>query len=224
MDAVPLYQLIFGTSPFPFWFTVNCIWACYVIHISSKGRSLPFGFALYAITSFLAVFIPREFYAFVMYKPSPISLHPASLLVHLVICALFGLLPQDLFVRLVSRGSLMLGLTQGAYQMRTLCFGLRNITYLEGFGTFICAALWATIDQLFIAILRALTGGRSVPASSLLYWLQTIIVFTAYWGVTHKNSVVPVQFPIMPAAIVFSGIQGLVNAAALVRCRHRKNE
>ena len=224
MSTEAAYKVVFGTSPFPFWFTVNCIWVCHIIHISYRRRNFIFDAALNFVITFLAVFIPRELYAFVMYKPSPIGAHPASLAIHGLISALYTFAPGDIFAQFISTFSLALGLLQGAYQMRTLCFGLRNITYLDGFGCFICSALWATIDQLVMSVVRTISGARPTSVTGILYWIRTIFVFTAYWAVTHENTLVSKPLAIMPTALAFAFVQGIGNAASLVKCRRRKVE
>ena len=223
-----VYKLVFGTKPFPFWFIVNCLWGCHIVHLSQRRRKLISRFVINYVISFCVVFVSRELYAFVMRKPSPIASNPISLLIHLACVILYEVSPRSLFYKCASVGEYFLGMFEGMYQMRTLCFGLRNISLMRGFGAFILSVIWTTLDQMVMFVLRMISRGTASRVSGFWYWLRSVAIFTCYWMLTHENkwSKIFGTWPVMRMALLFCLIQGISNTVALVTsgCRKLKTD
>lgn len=218
---IDLYKIIFGTPPFPFWFIVHCVWSCYVVRLSGtvkQNKKPVMRFIWHFCTAFGMVFATKEFLAFFMKRPSPIKARPISLAVFAVIFLFIEYCPGNLGVNLVSSLSYFLGLLEGMYQMKLFTLCLRNIRIVKGGFCLAFSLFLALLDQMIESMFRTAAGGLGKHASGLGYSLRTLMIFVSYWLITHENNWTPFIGikPIIPMALVFTFVQGLMNAFSLI--------
>lgn len=218
---IDLYKLIFGTPPFPFWFVVHCIWSCYVVRLSATKRQRKhpvMKFIWHFLAAFGMVFATKEFLAFFMKRPSPIVQRPMSLAIFAVVFLLFEYCPGNLVFKLTSNLSYFLGMMEGMYQMRLFTLCLRNIRIVKGGFCLAFSLFLGLLDQMIESMFRLVGRGLGSNASGFGYSLRSFLIFLTYWFITHENSWTPIigTKPIIPMALIFTLIQGLMNVFSLI--------
>ena len=213
-----VYKPIFGSPQFPFWFGVQAMWACYVVHRSCRLK--PRGVLNWIkklILAFAVTFAPRELMAMVMRKASPIAHNPVSVGVFGAIFFVVSLCPYDVAYKVINFCYPVLGLLQGYNQTRLFTLILRAKLNLNNVQLVPLAIGFAVLDQVIEFFFRPLFGGVETNMSSPKSIFMTGISMLVFWLGTHENpytSTIGI-YPIQVSALVLGLVLGVFNGVAV---------
>ena len=215
-----IYKLIFGSPQFPFWFTIQAIWSCYVVCLSTmKQRRTIMLWIKQLIISAMLTFLPRELFAFIFHKLSPILHNPSRIGIYLVVFMLLTYSPMDIFYKITNVLYYFIGLMQGLNQARLFSLIIRSTRNYNSFQMVSIAILFVIMDQLLEIITRLLvTKGEETKVSNRLTIFRTGIISLLFWLITHNNPLTKYigLYQIYIPALIYSFVLGLLNSSAIL--------
>lgn len=215
-----VYKLVFGSPQFPFWFTIQAIWSCYAVRLSLMKKAQT-GALVWKqlISSALLTFLPRELFAFLFHKLSPILHNPSIIGIFFAVFALFAYSPMDIFYKITSVLYYFVGLMQGLNQARLFSLIVRSTKNYNSLQMVAVAILFVVLDQMLEILLRTLlTKGEETKVSNRLTIFRTAIISLLFWLITHKNPLSKYigVYQIYIPALIYSFVLGLLNSSAIL--------
>lgn len=223
------YKLIFGTPQFPFWFCIQCIYSCYIVTRSTIKSKLTFSKILKTlICTALMVFAPRELFAYVSNKKSPIQNNQQIVIYYAVIYFLMILpAPFNIFYKLVHYLGYFLAIVEGANQARFLTLILRVVK--NNSYSLLYANAFAFMDLAIEMIMRPLSNGENIGLSSIGIIFKGLLFSTFYELTTNRNKYtiyIGLYKHYIPA-LLLTACYAIINSTAYIRQvlakKHNKN-
>lgn len=214
-----LYKSIFGTPQFPFWFALQAIWSCYVVHRSTNHNKKTFTLLMRnLLISALMSFAPRELFAYLFHKRSPILHNPVSFFIFFGIYLSIALCPYDIIYKILSVLYYFIGFLQGANQNRFFTLIFRIQKEISQLYLIPIAMLFTTMDQLIELIFRPILDGEETKMSNITTIIRTWIFSFVFYISTYQNFATDFigKYDIHITALVLSFALGLFNAAAIL--------
>lgn len=166
----------------------------------------------------LLVFIPRELFAYVANRPSPLSEHPASVLI--VVAAFFVIetCPHDFIYRFLDGLYAVLGLAQGLNQTRFLTRMLEKFTKVNPVLQIVVVFSFLILDQVIEIIARRLMKGEETKMSNFTTIFRTVVFSLVFWISTQKNFLTPYvgKYSMEIPALILALVLGIANATAIL--------
>ena len=214
-----LYKPIFGTPQFPFWLIIQCLYSCYVVHRSflRKPRTPPM-IVKQIVVSFCMVFLPREIFAFMFSKLSPIIHNPLSIVCFVLVALAMNFFPFDVFYKATNSMYSLLGLLMGLNQTRFFTLILRSVKGMSSVKLVPIALLFTVMDQLIEISLRTLFKGNETKMSNLTTVFRTSVFSGVFWLATHDNLLSPYigRYQIYVPALILGLVLGIANGTAIL--------
>lgn len=214
-----LYEMIFKPPQFPYWFILQAIWSCYVVHRSTKELKKTFSLWLRnLLISAMMSFAPRELYAYLFHKLSPLMKNPSMLLTFFAIYLTMSFCPYDLFYKIVNILYYFIGFLQGANQTRFFTLILRIQKDVSPFYLILIAMLFTTMDQIIELIFRPILNGEETKMSNISTILRTCLFSFIFYLTTYQNFITKYigKYNIHITALILVFTLGLFNAAAIL--------
>jgi hypothetical protein len=204
-----IHFLIFKSKDFPFWITIQPLWACYVVHRSH----LPLG----SRSSFVAQLIPSVCIAVIsrlicllFSAPGTSGSGPApSGIVSVLISASIYFSPYDIVYEVISVCYYFVGFAQGLGQVRFFLAILHNPNVS---AAPLVAPVFAVLDLLIEAAFRLGMGAAATPMSNGPTALRTIALVLVFILLTRAWPVVPEEL----GQLILGFLVGVANAAAML--------
>ena len=130
-------------------------------------------------------FAPRELFAYLFHKKSPIQNNQQILIIYAVIYLLMTLSPFNIFYKLVNLFGYVLSMIQGANQVRLLTLILR-VTKNDKYSLLI-ANIFTFMDLVIEIVLRPLYNGENTDMSSPGIIFKCFLFSTFYDLLTNRN-------------------------------------
>ena len=214
---IDLYRIIFGTPQFPCWFTLQAIWSCYVVHRSTQYHKKTLSLLIYnLLISALMSFAPRELFAYLFQKNSPIINNPSMLLIFLGIYFAIALCPYNIVYKILSVLYYFIGFLQGANQTRFLTLIIR--IQISPFYLISVAILFTVMDQLIELVFRQIMDRDETMMSNISTLIRTCLFSLIFYLSTYQNYITKFigKYDIHITALILAFALGLFNAAAIL--------
>ncbi|OHT17313.1 hypothetical protein TRFO_12452 [Tritrichomonas foetus] len=216
---IELYKLIYGTPQFPFWFCLQAIWSCYVVHRSclKKKRTISLYIRNFLLCSAMT-FAPREIFAYLFHKLSPVVHNPVTLVIFIGIYLAVFLSPYNIVYQIINILYYFIGFLQGAHQTRFFTLILRTVKNIDPLRLLPIAIVFTISDQLIELFFRPILGGAETKMSNGVTIFRTCIFTLLFWITTYENSMSKYigKYSIHITALVLSFALGLFNASAIL--------
>lgn len=216
---IELYKIIFGTPQFPYWFTLQAIWSCYVVHRSTKHHKKTFSLWLRNLLISAAMsYAPRELFAYLFHKHSPITNNPQMSLVFLGIYLSISLCPQNIVYKILTVLYYFIGFLQGANQTRFFTLIVRVQKEISPFYLILIAMLFTIMDQLIELVFRPILDGDETKMSNFSTMARTCLFSIIFYLSTYQNYLTKFigKYNIHVTALVLAFTLGLFNASAIL--------
>jgi hypothetical protein len=183
MDA---YTPLFGSQQFPYWFTLQCIWSCYIIRRSCQRQPRTIVNILKQFSvAILMTFPAREIFARIWSQPSPIHTHPVTLAIFAAVFVLITFSPYDIVLKILNIITRPLSFAQAFNVMRFFARMIRVMQPPTDVKKLFVATGLAVLDQMCATVLRGLLSGVETKLSHSL--VVTSLVTIAWTAVTQQN-------------------------------------
>ena len=184
-----VYQLLFGSAQFPFWSTVQAVWACFLIKRSyeKKETSSMFSKIYQYFISFIITFGTREILAVFLHKLSPLIHYPKQFLIFNTIFILINFFPFSLVHKLINIFYYFLGMLQGINQARLFTLVIRNTKNMPIYQSLLISFFVINFDYINEIISRKLFKGFKTNISHFIVIFRTILFSLIFYLVTTKN-------------------------------------
>ena len=222
-----LYKPIFGTPQFPIWFLIQCVHSCYIAHrVFLNKPKTGQTFAKEIFMSFAMVFFPRELFALVFSKLSPILHNPLSIAVFFVVSFAMNFLPFEIFYKVTTTLYSLLGLLMGFNQTRFFTLILRSVKNVSNIQLVPTALFFTVLDQIIEIGLRTLFNGEETNMSNPKTVSRTCIFSCIFWLATHDNWLSPYigKYHVYIPALLLGLSIGIANGAAVLNRSGYKRE
>ncbi|OHS96631.1 hypothetical protein TRFO_37150 [Tritrichomonas foetus] len=213
-----LYKLTYGTSPFPFWVTIQILWSAFIVHQSYRWLNTRYSGILsnlvmlivQLITAFCMSFGPRELVSIIFHKDSPLASHPLSIAIFIFI---FGLLKIPLFLDLIAKTkvSFLIAFFYGLNQFRFFTLLLRTVDQFDNLALLAIAIAFGSIDQIIEIIFRTISKANQTGGSNIILILKFVCFATVHWFLIHIF-----DLPVVPIALIMANFQAITNAIAII--------
>lgn len=217
---LPLYNQIFGSQQFPYWFALQCVWCCYVVRHSCQRQPRT---ALSALRQLLVsasmTFAARELFTFIYSRPSQIRQHPVSLAIFAGVFAAVTFSPSDIAYKALGFGAHFIASFQALNLMRFFTRMFRMVKSLGQKKLFVVLGL-SVLDQILEIVLRGFVAGVETRLSNMQSLLITVTVLLAWFLGTQRNpltkwiGIYDERFAALVLGTVLGFANGLLGAAA----------
>jgi hypothetical protein len=213
---ISLYKWIYGTTPFPFWFLIHLLWWTNLIHRSGWQQQTNWNNRFNVlIASWTTTFLGREFLAYIVKKESPICREPLSIVLFLIVYVIFEFTPENKASNFVNRFSPLIAFFEGLVQFKLFTICLRILPGGSPLQILVFGLYYSTFDILIEMVLRKIFVFKAEGLVGIKFLGRMIVTFLLYWGLTHKK-VISEAFGVIPCAVVFGIIHGIVNGIMVI--------
>lgn len=222
-----IYQLIFETPQFPFWFVSECYWAICVAYLTTKGTKYRRIFSF--IITFCLTFVSTELSAFLVGRESPLSISQNSLYLCIVFWVLMELYPSNLLNNVKDYLSLFVAPLHTFNMMRILHFyndETRRITWETSFAFGIIISI---ADILCARFIKFIIRGRVSPYIRASAFIRIILAYALFFLLTEETPAM-IVFGILPykpvglaIAIIFAAMEFAVQADYLFAPKEKQD-
>lgn len=179
------YKFLYGTSQFPYWFLIQAVFSCYVVNKTIENiRKTKLLYAQQLLTAFLMTFMPREIFAHMFKKLSPIKHNPQSIIIFLGIYSLMCI-PQ--IYKIINFFAKIVGMGQGVNIARFFTLALRNIKGIPVQLILPASVIFSVMDQLINLLFRTVYKQKDAEICNKNTILRASIINTIFWLFTHRN-------------------------------------
>ena len=187
-----VYEAIYKTKQYPFFFLIQSIWCCYFVKksfiLSEKPKTSNdkkiIRLILQFLLAFVLVFSSREIVSIIAHKKSPIHSNPAQLFIFIILFALFNFTPYLIFYRIVDVFYYFIGLLQGFNQMRLFLHTVNYLNEQNLYQTHLTKYVLATIAIIFEYVIecsmRRIFRTAKTNVSNATTIIRTIIICSIY--------------------------------------------
>lgn len=179
------YKFLYGTPQFPYWFIIQSAFSCYVALRSIRNiRKTKLIYVQQLLLAFMMTFLPRELFALLFKKLSPIIHNPQSIIIFIGIYILMCI-PQ-LFT-IVSFFAKIIGMAQGVNIARFFTLSLRNIKGVSKQFILPISLAFSIMDQVIELFYRTVSKTEETEACTKGTIIRALIFNTIFWMSTNRN-------------------------------------
>ena len=223
-----VYNTIYKTRQFPFFFIIQTLWCCYLAKksflFSEKPKQTQEKKILRLIMQFVLalvlVFSSREIVAILTKKKSPLRSNPKQMFVFIIIFALFNFIPYHLFYRIVDVLYYFLGLLQGINQMRlfihTIAYSNTGHIYQTYGMKYILATISIIFEYVVESSMRRIMKTAETNVSNNRVIIKTIAICVLYVGCLHAEAIKSDLTKDHLLDVLFGAFLGIANAAVIL--------
>jgi hypothetical protein len=212
---IQLFQSLYGSAQFPFWFAIQSVWSCYVVHRSTvyHRRSISLGVKKLLLAA-LMTFASREICAILIQRPSPVFTRPISLGIFAGTFAVVSFCPGDLVYKILTIFYPAIGPTQAFNVFRYYRRMIQALPVSPGHKLSVALAL-AGADQLFAIVLLPIFKFSGTTIASFASLCFTLTACFAHFLLTNRNRFTPwigLRNERL-TSIILASVLGLLNTA-----------
>lgn len=210
-----IYQLIFETPQFPFWFTSNCLWAICVASKATDGKKfrIPLSFVLTA----LMTFVPTELSAFFIGKESPLKQSLYSVYLCILLWAITEIYTSSLLQKFKKYLGLIAAPLHTFNMMRILHYYTDETRKISWESALICGILLSISDIAIERIFKFFIKGTDSPFTRGTAFLRIIFAFVIFFLLTEETPAMIVfgVLPYKPVGLVIAVLYASMEFAVL---------
>ena len=216
------YKVAFSTPQFPYWFSAQAIYACYIAKRSFAKQPVTWPRLIRKfVISFAMTFASREIFASVFQRPSPMNSHPMTLAIFLVVFIVINMSPWDIVYKLMNYMFMALALAQGFNQVRYFTLILRHFKRDPDFASpwaVPIAAGFVVLDNFIGLILCIALDGVETRVATKGRMLFSLVLMEVFWVCTNRNYLTQYIgiYPMQVSALALGMALGLANGAGVL--------
>ena len=174
-----LFNLMFKSPQYPFWFYVQTLWSCYVVRKScSKKKKSVFLFIKNFVLCFMMIFLQRELFGLFINVTTPLQKNFSIFYIYSFIFVVFFLIPFNFNSIILSLFFVFITFLYGFNQARIFTLVLRNAPRdFDPFQLLPLCIIFGILDQFFEFFFRPLLSGNDTKLSNEKTMFISIILF-----------------------------------------------